>query len=116
MFDLQERLFIFNLNMLSDYEYRPIFCNFFRCLTFEFSEELKTITSELRDDVLEEVLSTDCDVDQKTKKVIINIMQLATRDLLAAKILNDLSDEEVIAEYRDIERVLRAAAEKVSHS
>jgi len=113
MFDLQEQLFIFNLNMLSDREYRPIFCNFFRCQTFEFSEQLKSITSELRDDVMEEVLNTNCDIDQNTKKVIINIMQLATRDLLAAKILNNLSDEEVIAEYRDIERVLRAATEKV---
>ena len=98
---LHDALFVFNLNLLHDENYNALFRNLYLSMEYSFSREMRMITAQIRQDMLAALPAlTATPAQAERSNAQLELLQLLTHALLVSKVLENRTDEDVLAEYR----------------
>lgn len=97
--------FSFNLYMLNNDKYRDFYRNLFLVMDYRFTRRYKEIVGKQRELAIANLGLQGSDTGKRMKEVL-EICSLITMELLAMKVLEELSDEEIWKRYHARFRVL----------
>lgn len=104
-FHSHQMMFAFNLHMLDNNLYRGFFRNFFLAMSYRFSTRYKEVVNRQRDKVLTNLGLDGSQTGEQIKETL-EVFSLITIDLLARKVMEELSDDEIWSKYRSKLKIL----------
>ena len=99
-FSFFRELFKYNINLLSDAEYKHYFKNLYLGMNYEIWSYIRRKQSMIREELFKTLRIKSIGNDKnETSENLIHILEMINRDMITKKIFEELSDEVIISLY-----------------